>query len=165
MPITGETQGKAGKRYWYSLTGYDPDQNPISFYIDWGDNTTTGWTLERASEEVCYYEHTYTEKGTYTIRAKVRDVLNLESDWGTLVVKMPLTQSYPFLSRLINRFPLLAKLFELLTKDTTPVQEMQTPSFWPETQQEHYDFMRMSYNDYQQHDTDGARFEQLSSTI
>jgi outer membrane protein assembly factor BamB len=162
--ITGETNGEAGTRYWYSLTAYDPDRNPISFYIEWGDNTTTGWTLERASEETCWYEHTYKEKGTYTIQAKVRDVLGEESDWGTLVVKMPMTYSYPFLSRLINRFPLIARLLELFNRDTTPAPETHASVFVPETQQYQYDFMRMTYHDYQQRKTmDGAWLEQLSN--
>ena len=84
--ISGKTNGKVGERYWYTLRAVDPDKNPIRFYIDWGDGTHTGWTSERASGENCYYEHTWSELGSYTIRAKTKDILGEESDWGTLEV-------------------------------------------------------------------------------
>ena len=50
--ITGETNGKVGESYWYSITAVDFDRNPISFYIDWGDGDE-GWTTERAFGEKC----------------------------------------------------------------------------------------------------------------
>jgi outer membrane protein assembly factor BamB len=87
--ISGETNGNVGQRYWYMFNSVDPDRNPISFYIEWGDDTTTGWTIERASGENCYYDHTWSEPDTYTIRAKTKDVMGEESDWGTLEVTMP----------------------------------------------------------------------------
>ena len=62
------------------LNTIDPDNNPISFYIDWGDGKE-GWQYERASGENCYYGHTWSEEGNYTIKAKAKDVLGEESDW------------------------------------------------------------------------------------
>jgi hypothetical protein len=105
---------------------------------------------ECASNETVYFEHTYAEKGKYTIQAKARDTLGEESDWATLEVEMPFMQSYPVLNWLMNQFPLIARLFELFNSGITPAPEAHTPIFVPETHPEHYDFMRMSYNNYQQ---------------
>jgi outer membrane protein assembly factor BamB len=113
--ISGETNGDAGKRYWYTFNSVDSDRNPVSFYIEWGDDTTTGWTMERGTGENCYFDHTWSETGTYTIRAKAKDVAGEESDWGVLEVTMPRTRtSYDFLFlRFLEQFPLLEKLLQI----------------------------------------------------
>jgi len=113
--ITGKTQGAAGEQYYYKFVIHDPDNNPIRLYIEWGDGSSTGWTTEWASNEDCYYPHTYAEQGQYTIRCKAKDVFDEESDWGTLEVSMPLSYHYPFWSWLQSHFPLLVRILELLT--------------------------------------------------
>jgi len=116
--ISGETNGKVGESYWYSITAVDSDRNPISFYIDWGDGDE-GWQSERASGEKCYYEHSWLTIGSYTIRVKAKDVMGEESDWATLSVSMPKNKPYintPFLYFLDNHphlFPLLRHLMGL----------------------------------------------------
>jgi len=89
--ISETTNGKPREEYWYKLKSVDPDNNPVSFYIDWGDRNK-GWTPERASGENCYYEHMWLIRGTYTIRCKAKDTLSEESDWATLEVTMPINQ-------------------------------------------------------------------------
>jgi len=115
--ISGKINGKPLENYWYSFTVIDPDRNPISFYIDWGDGTNGGWTSERASGEKCYYEHTWLIRSRYTIRVKAKDVMGAESDWATLEVSMPknkiinpferFLENYPYM------FPLLRQIFGL----------------------------------------------------
>jgi len=110
--ISGKTYGKIGEEYEYKLSVVDPDNNPISFYIEWGDGTYTDWTFERASGEKCYYYHWWNKKGNYTIRAKAKDVLGEESDWTTLEVTMPKNKQlnniwpFKFLERFSRMFPI-----------------------------------------------------------
>jgi hypothetical protein len=62
-------------------------------------------------------------KGTFTIRAKAKDVLNVESDWSTFQVKMPNSLVYEhstllafleqFFTRHPNAFPALQQLLGL----------------------------------------------------
>ncbi len=87
--ISGKTYGKVGENYEYKIISVDPDNNPISFYIEWGDGTHTGWTSERASGEKCYYTHSWYKKDNYKIRCKAKDTLDEESDWTILEITMP----------------------------------------------------------------------------
>jgi len=114
--ISGETNGKIGEEYWYAFTAVDPDNNPISWYIEWGDGTHTGWTTERASNEKCYYGHTWSEQDNYTIRAKAKDVMGEESDWAYLEVTMPKNQqvSNMWLLEWMGRHPILQKILDVL---------------------------------------------------
>jgi len=115
--ISGETNGEIDVEYWYGIKVIDPENNPVSFYIEWGDGSTTGWTREHASGEKYYYEHTWSEEGNYTIRVKAKDVMGEESDWGYLEVTMPHTHnSFWWLNGLLDRFPLLQRLLEGLIK-------------------------------------------------
>jgi len=113
--ISGETNGEAGKGYWYTFRVVDPDLNPISFYIDWGDGNE-GWKFEKASGENCYYKHTWSGQGNYTIRVKARDVLGEESDWGYLEVTMPKNQQSQnmWFLRWLERFPILQMILDVL---------------------------------------------------
>ncbi len=110
--ISGAINGEAGEDYWYTFRVVDPDNNPISWYIEWGDGTHTWWTPEKASNEKCYYEHAWEKKDNYTIRAKAKDVLGEESDWAYLEVTMPKSKNV-YLGWL-ERFPRLQRLLNLL---------------------------------------------------
>jgi outer membrane protein assembly factor BamB len=112
--ISGEINGKVREEYEYKLNVIDPDKNPISFYIDWGDGLKE-WTTERASGENCYYRHTWLIRGNYTIRVKAKDTLGEESDWAYLEVTMPKSRQtsnnllLKFLVSHPNAFPILRK--------------------------------------------------------
>jgi hypothetical protein len=92
--INGPGSGNAGEVYTYSFASTDPDNDDINIYtIDWGDNSmdVVGGSFD--SGEVITVNHTWNEKGIYTIKAKAKDIFDLESDWGTLSVTMPLDLS------------------------------------------------------------------------
>jgi len=104
--IEGPTNGEAGTVYGYHFAGIDPDNNPVRFFIDWGDGTTyeTRWC---ASGESTGRGHSWAEDGTYIIKAKTQDVLGLESNWSTMEVTMPYSYEpqFPFIHWLLGRFP------------------------------------------------------------
>jgi hypothetical protein len=87
--IDGPATGKVGISYLYTITTTDPDGDMVYYFIDWGDNTTDGWIGPYASGATATINHMWSEKGTYTIKVKAKDMLDVESDWGTLVVTMP----------------------------------------------------------------------------
>jgi pyrrolidone-carboxylate peptidase len=86
--IDGPTNGTAGKEYNYTFSARDPEGHDIYYCIDWGvgEEICIG---PLASGEKLTLAHVWHKQGTYTIRAKARDVFGSESEWSTLEVSMP----------------------------------------------------------------------------
>ena len=109
--INGPASGTVGQTYEYTFITTDPNGDTISYYIDWGDSTNSGWIGPNQSSEQIVVSHTWTTRGTYTIKAKAKDVYNAESNWGLLKIKMPKGQIYTtfllahFFERFFERFP------------------------------------------------------------
>lgn len=115
--IEGPTSGDYRKTHEWSVTAIDPDDN-LYYLIQWGDGTDTGWSsITYPSGESMVQSHKYPAKGTYIIKAKAKDIIGEESDWGTLSVTMPFSYDIPFqqfwmriLERFPNAFPILRQL-------------------------------------------------------
>jgi outer membrane protein assembly factor BamB len=115
--INAPSYGKVRDTIVFWFSAIDPNNNPVSFYVDWGDETSSGWTQLYASEESFFLEHTWSTKGSYTVRVKAKDTLGEESEWSehTIGIKIKAkTVSIPLYSlllRLIEQFPIIARLF------------------------------------------------------
>jgi outer membrane protein assembly factor BamB len=104
--INGILIGKIKQSYEYKIYSTDPENENISYYVDWGDGTNSGWTRPYPSGQEQILNHTWNKKGTYMIKAKARDIHDQESDWGILSVRMPYEPpQFPFLHWLLERFP------------------------------------------------------------
>ena len=114
--ISGASNGKVGEEYFFTFNSIDPDRNPISFCIDWGDGSG-GWTKEYASGEYVEFEHLWSKKGSYIIRAKAKDSFNEESDWTEFEIKITNPRnrlsSISLFLRFLERFPFLEKLLHI----------------------------------------------------
>jgi hypothetical protein len=79
----------------------------VYYFIDWGDNTNSGWVGPYLSGDQITQSHTWSTKGTYTLEAKAKDIYGNESDWAILSVKMPYVYNpiLQFLEWLFERFP------------------------------------------------------------
>ncbi len=106
--ITGQTSGKTGTEYEYSFKATDPDGDYISYFVEWGDNTSDGWTAYHASGADITLKHTWSEEGTYNIIAKSKDMYGAEGPEGSLKVTMPKNRAFNL------NFNLLDWLFEQL---------------------------------------------------
>jgi hypothetical protein len=87
--ITGPGQGKPGIIYLFKVQTTDPNDDMVSYFIDWGDNTTSGWFGPYASGVQATITHSWSEQGTYTVKVKAKDLLGDESDWGILQIVVP----------------------------------------------------------------------------
>jgi len=106
--ITGPTEGTVGVATMYNFTATDPDGDQVYYFIDWGDTTNSSWIGLYSSGAQITQSHTWTTKGTYTIKAQAKDINDLKSDWATLSVTMPCSYDKPmpqFLELLFQRFP------------------------------------------------------------
>ena len=104
--IDGQTSGKPGQSYDYTLTAIDPDGDDVKYVIDWddGDSESTEFVASGAGIAV---SHVWTEKGTYIVKVKAKDTSDAESDWATLEVTMPRNKNLDstLFFRLLERFP------------------------------------------------------------
>jgi hypothetical protein len=106
--ITGPSTGKPGQSYLCTFTSTDPDGDNVFYYIDWGDNTSTGWIGPYVSGATVIQSHSWAQKGTFIIKAKAKDTHGNESNWSTLQVTMPFSYELPHLrifEWLFERFP------------------------------------------------------------
>jgi len=87
--IEGPTKGNINKEQQFTFVGTDPEEQKISYFIDWGDETNTGWIGPYYSGEKIKINHTWTTKDTFIIKAKVKDPEGAESDWATLEFTAP----------------------------------------------------------------------------
>jgi subtilisin family serine protease len=114
--IEGESSGKAGEDYEYSFMATDLDGHNITYFIDWGDNTSIETFGPSPSGLQVKVSHTWDEQGNYMIKAKTKDIYELESDWATLEVSMPknriISQFILVIERLIERFPFFEFLLQ-----------------------------------------------------
>lgn len=106
--ITGPATGKINVATEYNFTTTDPDGDDVYYFIDWDDGTNSSWIGPYPSGATITRSHTWSTKGTYTIKAKAKDNYGGESDWGNLIVVMPYSYnilSLPFFDRFFQRFP------------------------------------------------------------
>ena len=115
--ITGPLSGKTKTVYTYDFLLTDPDGDSLSkILIEWGgtgyDNTTyicfTCGGAPKPNGSIYQASHSWSTDGNYTIRAKVWDTFNNESEWGYLEVTMPFaynTPLPPIFERVFQRFP------------------------------------------------------------
>ncbi len=107
--IQGQTEGKPGVSYSYTVVTVDPESDDVFYYVDWGDGTNSSWVGPYLSNENVTVSHTFAKKGTYTIKAQARDIYYATSGWGTLQVTMP-TAASVFLLKFFHRFPIMYSL-------------------------------------------------------
>jgi hypothetical protein len=110
--INGPSSGKTGMSYNYTFISRDPKGDPISYQVNWGDGTVDTWYGPVESNVTITRSHTWEEKGTYTIKARVKDGHGIVGAWGTLGVTMPQNSQclshlsfLRFLQQLFERFP------------------------------------------------------------
>jgi hypothetical protein len=115
--IGGPTNGNVGVNYPYTFCSTDPDEDEITYCIDWGDDTGEACIGPFPSGVCVEASHTFTSGGTFTIRAKASDD-QAESGWTELRVTMPRARllSNTLFTRLLETFPNAFPLLRLLMR-------------------------------------------------
>jgi len=80
--IMGPTNGTVGTAYDYMVNTVDPDGDNVSYWVEWGDGTHTGWTDSYPSGEHAVVNHTWYERGSFLVTAKAKDIYDAESDFS-----------------------------------------------------------------------------------
>ena len=113
--INGPATVIAEKKYYYNFSAVDPEGENVSFDIDWGDDTTSGWTEYVESGTEITLNHTWAKiegEPTYTvvITAIAKDIFDQIGDPSGLEVTVPRNKAassfnFNLLSRMFERFP------------------------------------------------------------
>ena len=116
--ITGPTIGAEGLEYEYNFETTDPEGEDVFYYVEWGDETSSGWVGPYSSGIGITLNHTWTIPDVYEIRAKAKDTKGKESAWTTLEVSMPKNKTINrlilnFLEQEPNLFPIIRQLLGL----------------------------------------------------
>ncbi len=118
--INGPATGTAGTTYEYTFIATDPNGDNVHYYIDWGDYNFEEWIGPYISGETVSVSHTWTAQGDYQIKAKAKDIYDIESEWSDpLSASMPVNKNKksinpPFLNFLQNLLQSHPHLFPIL---------------------------------------------------
>jgi len=110
LTIKGPKKGKNETIYDYTFSAIDPDGDDLYYCIYWGDmGPSEYWIGPYFSGEKIILNHTWVDKGNYTIQVIAKDCYGFKSDWATRDIKMPKNKlfifNFPLLSWLFERFP------------------------------------------------------------
>jgi len=116
--ISGPDEGSAGTPYDYTFLAEDLDGDPLYMQINWGDGNILDWFGPFSSGDPQVVSVTYSQQGQYIISAKVRDIHDAESPWGTFSVTMPRNRAntnllFGFFQNHPNLFPILRHILGL----------------------------------------------------
>ncbi len=112
----GPSNGKINEELTFFTSTTDQDKDNIYYLFDWDDGSNSGWLGPYDSGEEIEVSYVWTEKGSYEVKVKARDVHGGKSDWSDpLVVSMPknkvinsgffeLIKNYPFIFPLFRIF-------------------------------------------------------------
>ena len=85
--ISGPESGTVGEEYNYTFTLSDPDGEDLFLFVDWGDETSTGWIGPFTSNEEVTISHKWLENNSYVIKTRVRDTFDVSS-WTNYLIAM-----------------------------------------------------------------------------
>ena len=115
---SGSVNGKVNTKYTYTTSATDPENDQVYYMFDWGDNTTSGWVGPFSSGATGGADHTWTEKGSYIVKAIAKDENGVISFWSDpLTVKMPREKSidigYLFI-KILENHPYLFSILKII---------------------------------------------------
>ncbi len=84
--LTGPTTGAPNESYEYAIVTTDPDGDSVSYLIDWGDGSTSGWVGPYPSGSVVKLNHSWETPGLYQIKGKAKDGNESESGWSESIM-------------------------------------------------------------------------------
>jgi PKD repeat protein len=110
--IDGPTKAKPFNYSDYSITAVDPDGDMVYVRWDWGNGDTYPWEGPYESGVEITESYVWNSKGTYIVKAQVKDEYNAESEWGELEVKIPRNNMHQYLLlELFERYTFLKHIF------------------------------------------------------
>jgi len=113
--IDGPVRGKPRVEYDFVFSTTDPEGDDVSYYVEWGDGTSNGWTDYYPSGADVLISHTWKKiDWDNIIRAKAKDIHGAESDWSITPVPInKITVNHLFL-RFLEQFLFLEVFLRIM---------------------------------------------------
>jgi outer membrane protein assembly factor BamB len=112
--IRGPMTGKPREICEFTIVTTDYQGDNVEYYIDWDDETNSGWLGPYPSDENITVNHTWNTRDTYSMKVKARDVYGHESSWTTLQVTIPKSYIHnsiiELLTKIVKCFPLFERI-------------------------------------------------------
>jgi len=80
---SGPTSGYVDSTYSFSASTTDPNGDSVSYQFDWGDGNLSSWSSYVSSSSSVSMDHSWSSAGTYSVKAKAKDVNGDESAWSS----------------------------------------------------------------------------------
>jgi hypothetical protein len=94
--IYGATRGTQGIEYEYGFISIDPENDNLTYDIDWGDGDIETDIGPFPSGEIFPRSHSWNNTGTYLIKARAKDEFDYYSDWSEHGISIPRNKSVKF---------------------------------------------------------------------
>jgi hypothetical protein len=129
--IYGAVNGYPDIEYEYGFIATDPEDDNLSYEIDWGDGNIETDIGPFPSGEIFPRSHTWTKSGTYQIKARAKDIFDYYGAWSEHEIIVPRNKAFNFnlLDLLFERFPralpILRNLIGLLKYDNILLEDLE----------------------------------------
>ena len=77
---SGPVFGDIGENLEYTSYIYDPDDNIVDVFFDWGDGTNSGW-ISGISDGLTTQSHSWSQSGKYEVKVRAKDAYSY-SEWS-----------------------------------------------------------------------------------
>lgn len=115
--ITGPRTGKPDNILTFTFKSFDSEGHSIYYIIEWGDDKEEEIGPYASGQEATT-THSWEAKGEYTIRAKAKDSVGLESDWSQHTINIPKSRHYNLRFKMLDflgeRFPNLYTILKYI---------------------------------------------------
>jgi hypothetical protein len=115
LRIIGPNKADTGTVETFTFRGVDPEQDKLSYLIDWGDGTDTGWISDIKSGQEILREHSWNQEKTITITFKVKDTYGIENSETHEINIKKTTKNKDFLEKL--QYLLILRILMTLLKN------------------------------------------------
>ena len=103
--ISGPHSGKVGVQYTWVFMSIDPDEDNITYYVDWGDQCGGAkYYGPYPSGQEVELSHTYTFQNTFTINCMAIDEFGAESNTTYFDVTVPRVRLNFFMPKILEFF-------------------------------------------------------------
>ena len=80
--ITGPVNGVLNVTYTFTVNTTEPDGEDVSYLIDWGDGTNSGWLGPYSPGTSHTAEKAWSAVATYPVKTKAKDIHGVTSEWS-----------------------------------------------------------------------------------